>query len=505
MKAAPDHVSNTATIQPRNFVNRSKLWQICFFALNNTATNLYAFAMGFSAYYATGVAGLLVVVISTLGTAMRIFDGITDPIIGYLIDKTKSRIGKFRPFMILGNVILAITVLIMFNVTHTLPPEWRLPFFILINAVYIIGYTFQTACTKAAQTVLTNDPKQRPVFVAFDASYNTLLFVGGQYFIASVLVPKHGGFNLGFFAELNTIVILASAVFTVLAVIGIWNKDRLEFYGFAEKNAKLSLKDYWPVIRRNRPLQMLIVAASTDKLAASVIRQPVVPVIFFGLIIGDYALSGTVSLVTVLPTLLLTFVGIGLARKRGLKMSFVAATWGALLTYALLLALIVVGTPQHISLSNLGFMTLAFLVLYTLGNAFMGVTGNMVIPMIADATDYELHMTGRYAPGMIGTIFSFVDKIISSFGITIVGVFLAMIGFKSAFPEVDTPLTTGLYVIGLFFMFGAPMLGWIASIVAMKFYKLDHRKMEQIQSEIAEVKQVLVDKNEISVPGPSEK
>ncbi|WP_026560363.1 MFS transporter [Bacillus sp. J37] len=500
MNATSDTLANHSLASENNFVNRSKLWQIGLFALNNTATNLYAFAMGFVSYYATGIAGLLVVVISTLLTATRIFDGITDPIIGYVIDKTESKIGKFRPFMILGNIILAITVLLMFNVTHLLSPEWRLSFFIAINAIYIIGYTFQTACTKAAQTVLTNDPKQRPLFVAFDASYNTILFVGGQYFIASILVPKHGGFNSAFFTELNTIVIVSSAIFTLLAVIGIWQKDRLEFFGFAEKNVKVSIKDYWPVIKRNRPLQMLIVAASTDKLAAAVIRQPVVPVMFFGLIIGDYALSGTISLVTVLPTLLLTFIGIGLARKSGLKMSFVAATWGAVITYALLLIIIITGAPQEISLSNLGYMTVAFLVLYTLGNAFMGVTGNMVIPMIADATDYELHITGRYIPGMLGTIFSFVDKVISSFGVTIVGILLAMIGFKNAFPEVDTPLTTSLYWMGLFFMFGIPMLGWIASIIAMKFYELDDKRMAEIQDEIASVKQILVDKNEISLP-----
>ncbi|WP_226529767.1 MFS transporter [Metabacillus niabensis] len=500
MNATSDTLTNHSLASENNFVNRSKLWQIGFFALNNTATNLYAFAMGFVSYYATGIAGMLVVVISTLLTATRIFDGITDPIIGYVIDKTESKIGKFRPFMILGNIILAITVLLMFNITHLLSSEWRLPFFVAINAIYIIGYTFQTACTKAAQTVLTNDPKQRPLFVAFDASYNTILFVGGQYFIASILVPKHGGFNSEFFTELNTIVIVSSAIFTLLAVIGIWKKDRLEFFGFAEKNVKVSIKDYWPVIKRNRPLQMLIVAASTDKLAAAVIRQPVVPVMFFGLIIGDYALSGTISLVTVLPTLLLTFIGIGLARKSGLKMSFVAATWGAVITYALLLVIIITGVPQEISLSNLGYMTVAFLVLYTLGNAFMGVTGNMVIPMIADATDYELHITGRYIPGMLGTIFSFVDKVISSFGVTIVGILLALIGFKNAFPEVDTPLTASLYWMGLFFMFGIPILGWIASIIAMKFYELDDKRMAEIQDEIAGVKQILVDKNEISLP-----
>ena len=500
MGATSDTLTNSTLTSEQDFVNRSKLWQIGFFALNNTATNLYAFAMSFVTYYATGIAGLLVVVISTLLTATRIFDGITDPIIGYVIDKTESKFGKFRPFMILGNIILAITMLLMFNVTHVLSPEWRLPFFIAINAIYIIGYTFQTACTKAAQTVLTNDPKQRPIFVAFDASFNTILFVGGQFFISSILVPKHGGFNSGFFTELNTIVISSSAIFTILAVIGIWQKDRLEFFGFAEKNVKVSFKDYWPVIKRNRPLQMLIIAASTDKLAASVIRQPVVPVMFFGLIVGDYALNGTISLVTVIPTLLLTFFGIWIAQKRGLKTSFVTATWGAIITYALLLAIIIIGTPQEISLANLGFMTIAFLVLYTLGNAFMGVTGNMIIPMIADTTDYELHITGRYLPGMLGTVFSFVDKVISSFGVTIVGLLLATIGFKDAFPEVDTSLTTGLFWMGLFFMFGIPMLGWIASIIAMKFYELDDHRMAEIQNEIAGVKQILVEKNEITLP-----
>lgn len=494
-------VSNRTAEPSRNqFVNRSKLWQIGFFALNNTATNLYMFAMGFISYYATGIAGLTVVIISTLLTAMRIFDGITDPIIGYFIDKTESKFGKFRPFMILGNVILAVTVLLMFNITHALPEAWRLPFFILIYAVHIVGYTFQTACTKAAQTVLTNDPKQRPVFSAFDATFNTILFVGGQFLIASVLVPKHGGFTAGFFAEFNTIAIIASAVFTILAVIGIWEKDRLEYFGFAEKNVKTTFKDYWPVIRRNRPLQMLVIAAATDKLAGQVIRQPVVPVLFFGLIMGDYALSGTISLITVGPTLLLTFIGIGVARSRGLKMSFVGATWGALITYALLFLLLVIGTPTDISLSNWGFMTIAFLLLYILGNSFMGVTGNMVIPMIADTTDYESHITGRYIPGMIGTIFSFVDKLISSLATTIVGLILAVIGFKTAFPEVDTPLTPGLFWVGLFFMLGIPMLGWIASIIAMKFYELDDKRMAEIQEEIAGVKQILVDKKEISIP-----
>ncbi|KKK37514.1 glucuronide permease [Mesobacillus campisalis] len=493
-----------AKANQNEFVNRSKMWQIGFFALNNTATNLYMFAMGFISYYATGIAGVAVVAISYILTAMRLFDGITDPIIGYVIDKTNTKFGKFRPYMVLGNIILIITVLALFNLTHLVPEGMRLPFFIIVYGIHIIGYTFQTAVTKAAQTVLTNDPKQRPVFSAFDATYNTILFVGGQFYIASYLQPKHGGFNQGFFTEFNTVVIIAGAIFTVLAVIALWEKDRTEYFGFAEKSVKTTFRDYWPVIKRNRPLQMLVIAAATDKLAGQVLRQPVVPVMFFGILIGDYALSGTVSMITIIPTLILTYIGVGIARNKGLKRTFVGATWGALISFTLLLVLfLVINDPTSISLSNMGFATIAFLVFYTGGYAFMGLTGNLVIPMIADTSDYETHITGRYVPGMIGTIFSFVDKLISSLASTIVGLMLAGIGFTTVFPEVDTPLTTGIFALALFFHIGVPMLGWIASLIAMKFYKLDDKYMAQIQAEIAEVKNVLVEKNQITLPGAS--
>jgi Na+/melibiose symporter-like transporter len=485
------------TVSKEEFKNRSKLWQIGFFALNNTATNLYFFIMGFVSYYATGVAGLTVMIISTVLMGMRMFDGITDPLVGYFIDKTNSKLGKFRPFMIAGNIILAASVLIIFNVTHQLPQEFQLLFFIAIYAIHMIGYTFQTACTRAAQTVLTNDPKQRPLFSGFDATYNTVLFIGGQILVASYLVPKHGGFTEGLFLELSLYGVILSGIFTVMAVSAIWEKDQTKYFGFAEKTIKTNFKDYWPVIKRNRPLQMLVLAASTDKLASSVLRQPAVPVMFFGIMLGDYALSGTLSAVTVIPTLIITYVGIIYARKTGLKNVFVIGTWGALLFFGLTLGLLFIIDPATISLSNLTLTTILFFILYTLGYSFMGFTGNIVIPMIADTSDYETHVTGRYVPGMISTIFSFVDKMISSLAISLVGFLLATIGYRDEFPQVDELLTPALFVMTLIMYFVIPMIGWIISLIAMKFYVLDGKRMKQIQDEIAEVKKIYVEKEEM--------
>ncbi|WP_209123807.1 MFS transporter [Alkalihalobacillus sp. BA299] len=479
----------TVTVDKGEKYHIAKLWQIGCFALNNTATNIYMFVMFFVSYYATGVAGLTVVVVSTILTLMRFFDGITDPIIGFIIDKTESKFGKFAPLMLLGNIILAVTTFVTFTFTHLMPDSLQFLFFIVIHAIYIIGYTFQAACTRAAQTVLTNDPKQRPLFSIFDATYNAILFTGGQMFIAMYLVSKHGGFSLGLFTELKYYAIALSAIGTVLAVIAIKGKDRKEFYGLAEQNVKTSFRDYWPVLKGNCALQMLIVAASTDKLAMLLPRQAAVGVMFFGILLGDYALSGTVGLITLAPILLITLLGIGKARKVGMKRAFVMGTWIAFILFAVTAVFLLMIDSTTISLNNMGLVTIVFLVLFSLAQGFQSLTGNMVIPMIADVSDYETYRTSRYVPGMISTIFSFVDKFISSLAPAVVGFAVALIGYQDAFPEVGEALTPALLLMTLFLMFGIPMFGYICSLIAMKFYPLDDRKMEEIQTAIAEVKE----------------
>ena len=52
---------------------------------------------------------------------MRLFDAVTDPIIGALIDKTNGRFGKFRPYMVLGNVIMAVSAFLLYFGTRLIP------------------------------------------------------------------------------------------------------------------------------------------------------------------------------------------------------------------------------------------------------------------------------------------------------------------------------------------------------------------------------------------------
>ncbi len=479
-------------------IHRAKLWQIGGFALNNTATNLYLFFMNFIAYYLTGYVGVGVVVASTLITAMRIWDGVTDPFIGYLVDKTNGKFGKNRPFIVIGNVILAVCSLIMITVTHRLPEGGRFIFFVLVYMVYIVGYTFQCVVTKSAQSCLTNDPKQRPLFSVFDGIYNTILFTVLPMIFSGILVPKYGGFTDQFFMTTWLITAPISAVFTIIAIIAIAPKDRSEFFGTG-KPIKVGFKDYWDVLKNNRAIQMLVVSASTDKLALVTQSNATVGVIIYAIICGNYALSGSIAAYTSIPTMLFLFFGVGfIATRLGQRKAMMFGTYGALICCVLQIVLFYVGDPTTLAFpgnenfTGWNFFTIAFFVLFLGMKGFTGISGNIVIPMTADCADYEVYRTGRYVPGLMGTLFSAVDKIISSLGATVIGLMCAAIGFKEQLPTVDTPLTPDLKFVGIFTMYGLLIIGLICNIIAMKYYPLTKEKMEEIQAEIAAIKQKAV-------------
>ena len=99
-------------------INRAKLYQLVLFPLNNGATNVYyVLVLAYIATFGSNVLGLGVLFASVMVTGMRVFDAFTDPIIGALMDRTNGRFGKFRPFMVIGNLIMALSIITMYIIT----------------------------------------------------------------------------------------------------------------------------------------------------------------------------------------------------------------------------------------------------------------------------------------------------------------------------------------------------------------------------------------------------
>jgi Na+/melibiose symporter-like transporter len=466
--------------------NRASLWQLSAYPAAIFGHNTFMMLMIFVSYYAAGIVGLGTVVASLVISGSRIFDGITDPILGFFLDRTSGKFGKIRPFLLAGYVTMSVATIVMFFTTHLVPEGIRLVYFIFLYAIYIIGYTFSGVSQNSGMAILTNDPKQRPVIGGVGAVYKIVLTSLLTMYLSLYLAPKHGGFNnASFFQEFVITAVLIAGIGYSLAIIGIWSKDRIENFGVGtEESEKVRVKDIWPILKGNRPLQLFIVSAAADKLALQTHGNQVLPVMLYGIIIGNYGMHGQMSMPALVVNLLMLFFGIGYARKAGTKKGFVLATWGCLITYTCLFLLLWLGDPTQIGFDNLGFMTIAFVALMLLSGAFIFLSAGLTQPMLPDITDYETYKSNRFVPGIIATTYSFIDKTVSSFAQTIVGLTMAAIGFKTVFPDIDTPYSDSIFWATMFLWAGTVMIAWTISLIAMKFYPLDNEKMIEIQSEL---------------------
>ena len=482
---------------PKTGIHRAKTWEIGLYALNNTSTNAYMMAFMYISYFLTGFVGISVVLAGTISTVLRMWDGVTDPFIGVLIDKTNTKFGKNRPFLILGNIILAVFSGIIYWVTPNLPQAVRFPFYIIVYMVYIIGYTFQCCVTKSAQTCLTNDPEQRPVFSMFNTVYNSLLFMIFPIITINYLVPKYtvgetsAFMNVSLYHELWFITVAISGVTAILACIGLWRKDVPKYFGTGVAQ-KLGFKDYWDVMKNNRAIQMMIVATCTDKVANSMKSNTTVMLCLFAIICGNYGHQSALSALSTVPTIILSLALYQfVARKMGLKTALMASTYGGIAVSVFIFLLMWLGNPTSLGIAtgNWNLFTIAFVALYLLWGAFVGVGSDLGITMSADCADYEVYRSGKYVPGLMGTLFSFIDKMISSLATTFVALLFAAIGFTETLPTETTPYSSSIFWVTMVCFVGAPLLGWLCNIVAMKFYPLTKEKMVEVQEAIAEIKQ----------------
>lgn len=463
--------------------NKAKIWQIAFFSLNNTSTNLFLAMMGYISYYANGIAGLSVIAISFILTGMRIFDGFTDPIIGFVIDKSDGRLGKFRPFMIIGYVLMALSSLVLFFTTHLVPSILRIPYFIVVYSVYIIGYTFQTAVVKSGQSVITNDMAQRPLITFFDSAF--IMFAHGltAFYVSVYLIHKYTDFNNpALFAEFVLSVIVLSGICTIFAVIGIWEKDNRKFFNLSilETENKIRFRDYFDILRHNKPIKLLVIAASANKFASMVYGNTTVLVMLYGILMNNYPLAGIIGIITGLPNMLMISLGIHSAKKHGQRHALILSTYLCIIFQLIMLYLMVFYDLRNVSLTSINAITIVFLAVFALLNGCKSITNNMVVPMIADCTDYEYARSGKFVPGLMGALFSFIDKVISSLGTAFVGVILAAAGYAKAFPQITDSLTATLKYLTIFFYCIVPIAGWIITLIAMRFYGLDAKEMTKL-------------------------
>ena len=476
-------------------VNRAKMYQLALFPMNNGATNVYfVLILSYIATFGNTVLAIATLFATSMITVMRVFDAVTDPLIGALMDRTDGKFGKFRPFMVIGNIIMAVSAIALYIFTPMIPSsmQWlRYVMFVLLYAVWVIGYTFQTSVTRSAQSVLTNDPKQRPLFTIFN-TIGSMAGMGLMQVLAPIIRSNVGDYNTpDFYAFFAPIGIVISIFLTILAIIGIWEKDNSKYFGIGGTQEAVKVSEYISIIKANKPMQRLMVAGGTCKLALSIATNMTVLCMLYGCMMGNY--DGLYLPMMVLgyvfsaPFFVLT---VNTSQKLGQKASLQRYVGVALACYVVVLILLIMWQPGNpaVNLSIMGenglslnLYTIVFIIFFGLGYGAYYSTADMPIPMVADCADYETYRSGKYIPGIMGTLFSLVDKLVSSLAATVVGIAVTVIGLENL-PVAETPYSEGMNWVVIVLFCIVPMCAWALTLWAMKGYELSGPRMKEIQA-----------------------
>ena len=487
---------------------RAKTWHIALSQMTGIMQMSFYVLLGYAAYIGNLGFAITTALVGVLITLSRVFDSVTDPFIALIIEKFNSKFGKMRFFLFLGWFFMALATTLMCNVfagkfsfgaNEALSNVKGVIVFILIYAVYIIGYTFASCTGALTGNILTNDPKQRPTLGVWSTIYSYLapMIVAGV--ISTAILPKFGtpvtlengaidySWTIAVFQRANFIVIAVSFVALVLTCIGLTPYDKPENFVGLKKNNTPTLKEMVALLKENKELGRYIVAASSDKLAQTVGGQAVITTLLYSVLLGSMVGSSIVSIIAMLPSIIFAILGARMAGKQGNKKVMVKWTWVCIfwnIAFALYLLLV----PAK-SAAGFGIALILFFLLMLGNNALKMIVSTATNAMRMDVVDYELYRSGNYLPATVSAVYSFIDKMISALAPMLATLLIGIVGYTgSKIPMASDALTPGIRMITIVLFCGFPIIGWICTLLAMKKFSLTKEKMEEIQIDIAHKK-----------------
>lgn len=432
-------------------------------------------------FFYTDVVGLPAAAIGTMFLITRIWDTFLDPIVGVMADRTESRWGKFRPYILYMAIPFGICGVMTFS-----SPEFsdtgKLVYAYISYTLMMMVYSFINVPYASLLGVMSSNTKERTelssyrMSFAFAGSILVLLLVEPLVNFFGKLKPIESLPNVQFGWQMSAVVFAVIAIALFMCTF-LWTKERIK----PVKEQKNSFKDDIKDLLKNSPWWILLGAGISAQIF-NAIRDGSAVYYFKYFVQGTEAFSiGPISAAISLTSLYLVLgqianiVGIILvtpvSNRIGKKMTYL---WSMVFATVLSIAFFFMDKTNIA-----GVLTL---------QVFISICAGAIFPLLwsmyADITDYSEYRTGRRATGLIFSSSSMSQKFGWTIAGTLTGWLLGYYGFQANVEQTEFAQNGIRMMMSIF-----PAIGTILSVIFISFYPLNEKKVADVSAELEKIRE----------------
>ncbi|MDG1868791.1 MAG: MFS transporter [Yoonia sp.] len=351
--------------------------------------------------------------------AVLAFDVVTDPIVGFMSDRTNSRWGRRTPWIAVGAVILAAGIVGLFAVPGDMSWQMNAMWVIAFFGVATIGFTFVTIPYGAMAGEMTQDPKERSTMMAFRMTFASLGLL-----TAGALVPALAGDTREGYAA----AVLMVAPVVVLAIWGMLFFTRRA--PRIEAAATGNFLDVLSLVIGNRAFFRLVLLYGLLTLAVALIAAGLqLAALYLMVDDGNSPLSGLASALGVFSTLFAMFiVGSVISQFIWVKTSAALGKTWALIAGVVLYIVVLIAIWMALPATSVTAMALLFLCAGFTNGAYQQIPWAMY-PDLMDVTRDE---SGEAIEGAFSAVWLFGQKVANAIAPLVLGFVLSGAGWQSS-------------------------------------------------------------------------
>ena len=414
----------------------------------------------------------------------RIFDSITDPIMGFISDNTKSKWGRRRQYIVIGGVIMGIAYIFMWQLFKENSLQFNFWYFFLWSIIFYLGLTFFSVPYVAMGYEMSDDFHERTSIMAIAQWIGQWAWVIAPWFWIIMYDPEWFPSAEVAVRELSIWVAIPCAICAIVPAIFIKSESTLDkdYEPLNTANIGGSLTKIFTSFKEAFKIKVFRKLCGATFLiynAFNTVAALTFFVIVYKLFNGDAAESGIwVSLFGCLGALGTTFLVIPIitymSKIWGKKKAFLAAQGISIIGYVMLWFLFIPGKP---------WMYIIALPFFSFG---IGSLFTIMMSMTADIIDIDELNTGLRREGIFGAIYWWMVKVGFAIAGALSGVIIAIVGFKPDLATIDQQAAVdGLHTFFCFF----PILGTILAMYIMWDYDIDEKRANEIRLQLEERKQ----------------